>query len=69
MAANNTTKKRKRTMKKAMGRAGGLLGRAGRGLMGRGAQIEKQVSGNGNSRKKAAPKKKRAATKKKMRRY
>ena len=52
---------RKKTLKKAARRAGGLLGIAGRSLMGRGAQIERAVGGNGNSRKKrkAAPKKKR----------
>ncbi len=49
---------RKKTLKKAVKGMGGLLGRAGRGLMGRRGQIERAVSGNG-SRRKTTPKKKR----------
>ncbi len=64
MATN--TKKRKRTMKKAMGRAGGLLGRAGRGLMGRASRIEEAVSPT-PTRKRTA--KKKQTVKKKKRRY
>ncbi len=61
----NNTQKRKRTMKKAMRGAGGLLGRAGRDIMGRAGRIEAAVNPK-PTRKKAAKKKQSV---KKKRRY
>lgn len=65
MANQTAAQKRKRTMKKAMKKQGGLLGRAGRRLMGRAQQIEAGVSGNPPPKKKkrAAPKKKKTMRK------
>ena len=57
-----TAKKRKKTLKKGMKRAGGLLGRAGRGLMGRGRQIEEAVYQPTRTRKKPSPAKKKKRT-------
>lgn len=58
----NTRTKRKKTLKKGMKKAGGLLGRAGRGLMGRGRQIEEAVYQPKTTRKKPNPAKKKKRT-------
>ena len=53
------SQKRKKTMKKIVKKNPGLLGRAGRGLLGRGASIRQAVEGTPTRKKKTTAKKKR----------